>query len=402
MAEYNLHKKHIKKALRKELFPDNFTVSRYKFSPYMACSHGCAYCDGRAEKYYVEGDFERDIVVRDNIDQLLLKELSNIRERGPVCISSGVTDAYQPVEEQLGITAKCLDVLSWFDLPVNLLTKSALIERDLPVLEKIARRSGVSVFISLVHLDDKVRALFEPEAATVGQRLDLIGKLKKAGCTVGVLAMPFLPYIGDSEEHLKTLFGEVMTRGADFIMPGWLTLRPGRQKDFYLTRLNESFPGLVGPYKELYSNNLQSGNPLKNYRDEMAERMDRITADMAVPTMVPHRVYRNTLHKSDELFLLLVQMSELYSRKGIDVSSLRKSIDRCCEFLTGVKKKLGKDIAFNTETMNQSVPDLCRSGKINSILENDKLSAFITEIFLEEKIFDSTDLKLKKAPAGLR
>ncbi|MBB6479277.1 SPL family radical SAM protein [Spirochaeta isovalerica] len=402
MMNYNLHRKQVKKALRKELFPDNFTVSRYKFSPYMACSHGCAYCDGRAEKYYVEGDFERDIVVRDNIDQLLLKELSNIRERGPVTISSGVTDAYQPVEEELGITAKCLDVLSWFDLPVNLLTKSALIERDIPVLEKIAGRSGVSVFISLVHLDDRIREIFEPEAATVEQRLSLIEKLKKAGCTVGVLAMPFLPYLGDSEEHLKTLFDEVINRGADFIMPGWLTLRPGRQKDFYLTRLKEHYPGLVDPYKELFSNNLQSGNPLKNYRDEIAKRMDRITGEMAVPTMVPHQVYRNTLHNSDELFLLLIQMSDVYSRKGIDVSSLRKSIDRYTGFLSDEKKNLGKDIAFNTETMNQLVPDLCRSGKIKSILGNDKLSAFVTEIFLEEKIFDSTVLKLKKAPAGQR
>jgi len=394
MGQPVLHRRKVKKALQKGLLPDSFTVSRYRFSPYMACSHGCAYCDGRAEKYYVEGDFDSDIVVRENIDQLLFKELSNIRERGPVSISSGVTDAYQPVEAQLGLTAKCLDVLTWFDLPVNLLTKSALIERDIPLLEKIAAHSGVTVFISLVHLDDRIRKIFEPEAATVEQRLDLIVKLKEAGCSIGVLAMPFLPFLGDSDEHIRTLFREVQERGADFIMPGWLTLRPGRQKEFYLNRLNDHYPGLVDKYRDLYSNNMQSGNPLKSYRDEIQERMQKITTEMSLPFMVPHSLYRKTLHRSDELYCLLIQMTESYSRRGVNVSSLRKSSERYAEFLTGEKKKLGKDIAFNQETMNQLIPALCRSGKIQSILGNDKLGAFVSEVFLEDKLFDPVNLKL--------
>ncbi len=67
----------------------------------MACGHGCAYCDGRAERYWVEGDFQRDIVARENIAELLRAELPRLRERAPIAVGSGISDAYQPVEEHV-------------------------------------------------------------------------------------------------------------------------------------------------------------------------------------------------------------------------------------------------------------------------------------------------------------
>ncbi|MBI9099938.1 MAG: radical SAM protein [Spirochaetaceae bacterium] len=394
MSDCILHQKYIKKALRKNLFPDNFTVSRYSFSPYMACGHGCAYCDGRAEKYYVVGDFDRDIVVRKNIENVLLKELSNLREKGPVTISSGVTDAYQPAEEQTELTRKCLEVLSYFDLPVNLLTKSDLIERDLDILSKIALSNNVSVFISLVHLDDRIRKIFEPYAASVESRLKLIGKLKNAGCSVGILAMPFLPFIGDSESHVRTLFTSALKEGADFIMPGYLTLRPGRQKDYYLTRIKEYFPQYLDDYRQMYSNNLQSGNPIKKYRDDFTQLSGEIVESMKFDTMVPHRVYGNSLHSSDELFVLLCQLKENYDRKGIETTRLSRSIHSYAKYIEKVKKELGRDIARNTEFLDKLIPDLCRTGKINTILKNEKLSFFISKIFLENKTFDFKTMNL--------
>ncbi len=396
MNEPILHKKYVKKALRKNLFPDPFTVSRYQFSPYMACSHGCAYCDGRAEKYYVEGDFDRDIVVRDNIDQLLLKELSNIREKGPVSISSGVTDAYQPVEEITGLTRKCLDVLSYFDLPVTLLTKSNLIERDFDILSKIAQSNNVSVFISLVHLDDKIRTIFEPHAASVESRLELMGKLKEIGCSVGVLAMPFLPMLEDSSDYLKDLFSEVLSRGVDFVMPGSLTLRPGRQKDFYFNKIAEHYPGHLDNYRNLYSNNLQSGNPLKSYRDDFYGKVGSIVDSMKFNTMVPHRTYRKSLHKSDELYVLLCQLRETYGYKGVDTKRLTKSIESYTSFMENEKKNLGRDIAFNTEYLNKLIPSLCESGKMGKILNNDKLTKFVSEIFLTDTLFDFSTLTMER------
>jgi DNA repair photolyase len=394
MSDCILHKKHVKKALRKNSFPDSFTLSRYSFSPYMACSHGCAYCDGRAEKYYVEGDFDRDIIVRDNIDQLLLKELSNVREKGPVSISSGVTDAYQPVEELTGLTRKCLEVLSYFDLPVTLLTKSVLIERDLDILSKIALANSVTVFISLVHIDDETRRIFEPKAASVEERLSLIGKLRNAGCSVGVLAMPMIPLLADSKEYMETLFDRVLEAGAQFIIPGSLTLRPGRQKDFFLQRIQEYYPLSLESYRDLYSNNLQSGSPLKSYTDRIYSQIGEITRCKGINTMVPHHIYRRSLHKSDELYILLNQLKESYGYRGVDTRRLSTSLASYVSFLEKEKKELGRNIASNTEYLNKLIPDLCRSGKIDTILKNSRLSSFVKTLYLEDKLFDFTTMKI--------
>ncbi len=394
MNDFFLHKKHIKKALSKSTHPDLFTISRYRFSPYMACSHGCIYCDGRAEKYYIKGDFEKDIIVRPNILEMLLKELSILREKGPVCISSGVTDAYQPVEEVTELTRKCLEVLSFFDLPVNLLTKSVLIERDLDIISRINESNPVTVFISLVHLDDKIRKIFEPKAASVESRLKLISNLKQAGCNVGILAMPFIPFAGDSGELVDSLFNEVINRGADFIMAGSMTLRPGRQKDLFFRRIREYYPQSLEKYKEIFSNNLSSGMPVWQYRKEINQIFSNAYEKYKVDTMVPHRVYKNTLTGGDQLYVLLCQLSDVYSRKGVNTYKLYKSIKSYSDFLQNEKKEFGKNIAANTEYMNKLIPRLCEKGKINEILNNSKLSDFVSEIYLKNKVFDFKTLKI--------
>ena len=103
MNEVHKHYRYVKKILRKNNLAGSFMCGRYSFSPYMACSHGCVYCDGRAEKYWVEGDFEKDIVVRKNLPELLSVELPKLRETATITIGSGISDAYQPpeIEEEL-------------------------------------------------------------------------------------------------------------------------------------------------------------------------------------------------------------------------------------------------------------------------------------------------------------
>ena len=112
MSEIHLHERFVKKALRKQNLPDTFLIGRYSFSPYMACSHGCTYCDGRAERYYVEGDFEKDIVVRMNLIERLLVELPKLRERATIVVGSGISDAYQPPETDARLMRKSAEVLS--------------------------------------------------------------------------------------------------------------------------------------------------------------------------------------------------------------------------------------------------------------------------------------------------
>ena len=101
----------VKKLIKKSHFPEAF-AGKYSFSPYMGCGHDCKYCDGRFEKYYFEGELHKDITVRTNTAELLAKELPKLREYGPICISSGISDAYQPLERQYGIMSDCASIMA--------------------------------------------------------------------------------------------------------------------------------------------------------------------------------------------------------------------------------------------------------------------------------------------------
>ena len=173
-------------------------VGKYSFSPYMACAHGCVYCDGRAERYYVEGDFERDIVVRPNLPELLASELPKLRERGFISIGSGISDAYQPIEAENRIMARCAEVLAAHDHPVTLMSKSALALRDLDAWKAVNDRTRFMMLVSLTHADDGTRQVWEPGASSVDDRIEMLRRFSEAGCATGVLAMPLLPEITDT------------------------------------------------------------------------------------------------------------------------------------------------------------------------------------------------------------
>lgn len=251
------------RVLRRADLPDNFTRSLYGLSPYRGCAHGCRYCDGRAERYFVEGDFERDIVVRDRTPELLASELGKLREPGMIAIGSGTTDPYQPVEERARIVGRCAELLADSGIPVTVMTKSNLVLRDLALWRRVNEQSLFVLLVSVTTLREDVRAAFEPGASPVQDRLAAMKAFKDAGCTVGALAMPFLPGLTDDEAGIRALYEELAAVGVDFVMPGGLTLRPGRQKDLFLRTLEEVEPELLGPVLELYREDRPSGRPVR-------------------------------------------------------------------------------------------------------------------------------------------
>ncbi|MEA3266406.1 MAG: radical SAM protein, partial [Candidatus Fermentibacteria bacterium] len=259
-SSHNLHCVQVKKLLKKEnpAFPFG---GKYRFSPYMACGHRCTYCDGRYEKYHVEGDFDHDITVRENAPELLEKELHKLREPGPICISSGISDPYQPVEEQLGITGKCAEILSRFNHPVIVHTKSSMILRDIDHWEEVHRRSAFTLMISLTMADDSFRSRVEPGASSVEERLNTLAEFRKRGMNAGVLAMPFIPYLTDSRAQMAEFLKPLKKAGVQFAMPGLLTLKKGRQKDFFLDSFRKEYPDLIEKLAALYSNEDFYGSP---------------------------------------------------------------------------------------------------------------------------------------------
>lgn len=139
MMEYRLRPKDAPRGIRRLPLVDPFFGHRYSFSPYQGCAHGCLYCDGRAEKYHLHEGFDREVVIRQNMPELLEKELPKLRERGFILAGSGVSDPYQPADEQTRLMEACAEVLVRKGFPAMVATKNSLVLRDIDIWEKVHR-----------------------------------------------------------------------------------------------------------------------------------------------------------------------------------------------------------------------------------------------------------------------
>jgi DNA repair photolyase len=279
----NRHYRDVKRALRKGLLVNGFNLGKYGFSPYAACSHACTYCDGRAEKYFVEGDFGTDIVIRRNLPEVLDAEFAKLREPGIVSIGSGISDPYQPVEADEHIMERCARLIAKHGYAATLLTKSALILRDIDIWKEVHAKRGFILMLSLVFTNDAERRLFEPAAGSAEERLEVVRQFRAAGIPVCILAMPLLPYIADTDEKAGMLFNTLARLGVNSIVPGGLTLRPGRQKELYLDVIREHYPHLHAPYEKLYDENRPSGACMAAYSKDCTRRMAGLLAPLNIP-----------------------------------------------------------------------------------------------------------------------
>ncbi|MGA2546789.1 MAG: radical SAM protein [Rectinemataceae bacterium] len=391
---------HLPKLLSPADLPDNFTRSLYKIAPYKGCAHGCRYCDGRAERYYIEGDFERDIEIRQNIPGRLAAELPIVRERGMIAFGSGVTDPYQPLESDNTITSRCAQLLaeSPHALPALVMTKSNLATRDLPFWKRLNERTGFVLLVSLTSLDESLRETMEPGASSFASRLDMIRRFKVAGCSVGVLAMPFLPGLSDGEDSIRTLYAACTIAGVDFVMPGGLTLRPGRQKEFYLRALNSYRPELLGPTSELYREEHSSGSPCFATSRALFTRIAPIRREFAMPYLLPHKIFSRILPPHDSIRILFRDMLELYAERNIDIGALARSAKAYDAWLISLRRvfrrKRNLPYIWLGERFNKATID----GELDTILGNKRLSRFVTTILHEGACLDYLTLKLEQNP----
>lgn len=390
-----LHRQVVKKAIRKGMLVDPFFLNLYSFSPYSSCQHGCIYCDGRAEKYHLEGEFEKDITLRTNITDILRQELPKLREHSPISIGSGITDVYQPIEGEIGIMRECASLLQEFSFPVSVLTKSSLILRDISLWQAVHAKSQFNLQISLTTLDESIREIFEPMASPVEERLETIRQFKKAGCPVGVFMMPLLPGITDTEENISQLLAKLKELEVDFVMPGFLTLRQGRQKDIYFQTINNKFPHLLPLYEKLYEKPLVSGSPDYRYRNRYKSKYQHLYNN--IHTEAPHYVYRDAMPLFQELHLLLCHMKSLYRRQGVDVSALSDAYKRYEQWVQQEIKTYNRKHSLPEDTIDQKIRFLFRCGGFDEILQNEKLHNFLSEVALNRKLFDYQSLILQES-----
>jgi DNA repair photolyase len=385
------------KLLRPADLPDNFTRSLYKIAPYKGCGHGCRYCDGRAERYYVEGDFELDVEIRRDIPERLARELPALRERGMVAFGSGVTDPYQALERGEAITGACAALLADAPqaLPALVMTKSSLVLRDLPLWRRVNERAGFVLLVSLTSLDEGLREVMEPGASSFASRLEAVRAFKAAGCAVGVLAMPFLPGLSDGDESIAALYGACSEAGVDFVMPGGLTLRPGRQKEFYLRALAASRPSLVEPTLSLYREERPSGSPAPAAARALFDRIAPIRRAFAMPYLLPHRVFAAFLPPYDALRILFRDMLELYAERGIDTAALARSASAYDAWLLGLRRAFRRRRSLPSFWIEERFEEAARGGELGTILGNERLSSFVTQVVAEGARLDYSSLRLE-------
>lgn len=212
-------------------------------NPYQGCEHGCIYCYARPSHAYLglsPGlDFETRIFAKENAAELLRGELSRPDYRCELISLGANTDPYQPAERKHRITRGILEVLWEFRHPVGIVTKGSLIERDLDVLEALAREGLVQVFISIGSLDGDIARTLEPRAAAPYRRVETVRRLAARAVPCGVLVAPIIPFLNDKD--MEAVLEAASEAGAR--MAGYTVLRlPWEVKDLFKAWLERHYP----------------------------------------------------------------------------------------------------------------------------------------------------------------
>jgi DNA repair photolyase len=216
---------------------------RYSVNPYRGCSHGCAYCYARPYHEYLglsAGlDFETKVFVKYRAAELLRDFLARPAWQPETIAFSGVTDCYQPAEREFRLTRACLEVAAECRQPVGIITKNALVTRDIDLLQRLAEHNAVRVSLSITTLDSQLARLMEPRTSSPDARLRTLRELHAAGIPTNVMVAPVIPGLTDSE--MPAILTAARDAGAQWA--GYVLLKlPKTVKDVFTDWLRRTYP----------------------------------------------------------------------------------------------------------------------------------------------------------------
>lgn len=228
----------------------------YNMNIYKGCCHGCIYCDSRSSCYRID-DFDR---VRAKEDALrIIRDDLRRKVRMGVVGTGAMSDPYNPFERDLELTRHALELVDAFGFGAAVATKGTMITRDMDILLSIKEHSPVLCKITVTTADDELAAKVEPRAPSSSERFEALEQLCANGLFAGILLMPVLPFLEDSKENVLAIVKRAHETGARFIYPAFgMTLREN-QREWYLDRLEEIFPGegLSERYMKQYHNSYE-------------------------------------------------------------------------------------------------------------------------------------------------
>ena len=230
----------------------------YNMNIYKGCCHGCIYCDSRSECYRVE-NFD-EVRAKENALAIIERELKSKRKKG-VIGTGAMSDPYNPFEKEFKLTRGALELINRYHFGISIATKSDLISRDVDILKEISLHSPVIIKITITTSDDALCRKLESNVATTSERFATIRKLVERGIFTGILLMPVLPFLEDSEENILSIIKLAHENGARFIYPAFgVTLRQN-QREWYFNKLEEHFPSIKEKYISQFGNSYECRSP---------------------------------------------------------------------------------------------------------------------------------------------
>ena len=253
-----------KTILNKVESPDLYDA--WSLNPYQGCEHGCIYCYARVTHEYwgysAGLDFEQKIMVKTNVRELLEKAFEAKSYKPRPIMLSGNTDCYQPLERRYGLTRGVLEVLLKHRHPVSIITKNALILRDIELLKKLNELRLLHVSITITSLDEALRMHLEPRTASYRRRVQLVQELSEAGIPVNVMIAPIIPALND--HHIPEVMEAIAKAGA--VSAGYTFVRlNGAIGELFTDWIQKAYPEraekVLNQIKEMHSGNLHDYRP---------------------------------------------------------------------------------------------------------------------------------------------
>jgi DNA repair photolyase len=339
-----------KSILRKHKKIDSWFLSAYGMNLYRGCVHNCVYCDGRAEGYYVEGEFGEDVVVKTNAIEIVKRELDPARKRVPfkkgyILVGGGVCDTYQAAEKKYKLTRQTLELVLKYNFPAHILTKSILVKRDIDLIKQIHKNNRAIVSFSFSSVDDKISSFFEPGVPSPTKRLATIKFFKDEGIPCGMFLLPVIPFITDTPEFIEQSVAKAMEIGFDFIIFGGMTLKPGRQRDYFISALKKYNPKLASDYESIYTDN-KWGQAKHEYYDSLHLLFGKIAKSHNIPIRIPFKLFEGLLDENDHVIILLEHIdyhlrmknrASPYGFAAYSISKVKKPLSKMEGSLSSIK-----------------------------------------------------------------